>query len=98
MEVVKYWGMVTSIQYLRTGVLWERRWPLIVKERVCSVAIEAGAAFEGVEFDDEGAAGDGAAEFLDELGCCCGGAASGEEVIDDDDSMAIDGGIAVEFE
>lgn len=62
------------------------------------MAIELCAALEGIEFDEEGIAGDDAAEFFDELGGCRGGAAGGEEVIDDDDAVAIDGGIAVEFE
>jgi hypothetical protein len=48
------------------------------------VAIESCAALEGVEFDDEGVARDGAA--------------GGEKVIDDDDAAAVDGRVEVEFE
>lgn len=62
------------------------------------MAIEFCTALEGIEFDHEGVSGEGATEFLDELGGCRGGAAGGEEVIDDDDAVAIDGRIAVKFE
>src|SRR6201999_1624879 len=67
---------------------------VVVKEGEDVVLREAGAAFEEVELDGDGDAGDDAAEALDELDRGLHGAAAGEQVVDVDDALAgLDGAL-----
>src|SRR5579875_3701375 len=62
------------------------------------VVRKLGAAFEEVELDGNGEAGDFAAQLLDELHSGLHRAAGGEEVVDDDDALAAFYGIGVNFQ
>jgi hypothetical protein len=69
-----------------------------VKQAEDVVLLEAVAAFEEVELDGEGEAGDLAAELLDELDGGFHGAAGGEQVVDEDDALAGLDGVEVNLE
>src|SRR5215469_3461490 len=72
---------------------------LVVVEKTEDIVVgEAGAAFEEVEFDGDGDAGDDAAEALDELNRGLHGATGGEEVVDDDDALAGKDGVLVDLQ
>jgi len=71
---------------------------VVVEQAEDVVLLEAVAAFEEVEFDGEGEAGDFSAELLDELDGGLHGAAGGEQVVDEDDALAALDGVEVNFE
>jgi hypothetical protein len=71
---------------------------VVVEQAEDVVVFEAVAAFEEVEFDGEGEAGDLAAQLLDELYRCFHGAAGGEEIVDEDDALAGLDGIHMDLE
>jgi len=69
---------------------------LVVVEQAEDVVLgEAVAAFEEVEFDGEGEAGDFSAELLDQLDGGFHGAAGGEQVVYEDDALAGCDGVEV---
>jgi hypothetical protein len=76
-----------------------RNFLLVVVEQAEDVVLgEFGAAFEEVELDGEGEAGDLSAELLDELDGGLHGAAGGEQVVDQDDALAGLDGVEVDLQ
>ena len=71
---------------------------LVMQHRACFQIGEELAAFEEIEFNEEGEGSEVATELIDQVDRGFGGAAGGEEVIDQDDVFSGMDGVLMDFE